>query len=263
MAHRDLGVKSSKHIPGCVTVHVTIYHEGHPCSYRWHAAKRARAETRIRYPAQTADRSWNDNQRNLAKLAAWVKAGKASAVVPTDGKVGFMVAPFATHWWPWKNHAHHIIPRSVLLDVLEKIANKADPHEHRMFDVMIHGLLDEAYNINAEPNVMILPTLDRDAVAMGLPRHLEGTGGGTADHPRYSRVVRMKVASKLDPKYTALATAMKTRKHQGKDEAPAVRRVLEAIAVTTYEAILSQTAAHRGEGARNVTLDSIARALYS
>ena len=263
MAHRDLGVKSSKHIPGCVSAHVTTYREGHPCSYRWHAAVRARAETRIRYPAESAERSWNDNQKNLAKLAAWVKAGKASAVVPTEGKVGFTVAPFATCWWPWKNHAHHIIPRSVLVGVLEKIASKADPHEHRMLDVMIHGLLDEEYNLNSDPNVMILPTLDRDAVAMNLPRHLEGTGGGTADHPKYSQAVRKQVVRKLRPRYTALMTAMKARRHQGKDEAPAVRPVLEAIATVTYEAILSKAAAcHRG-GATNVTLDSIARSLYS
>lgn len=263
MAHRDLGVKSSKHIPGCVTVHVTTYSEGHPCSYRWHAAKRASAETRVRYPAESVERSWNDNQKHLAKLAAWVKAGKASAVVPTEGKLGFMVAPFATHWWPWKNHAHHIIPRSVLVGVLEKLASKADPHEHRMFDVMIHGLLDEQYNVNAEPNVMILPTLDRDAVVMGLPRHLEGTGGGTADHPRYSRTVRVQVLGKLKPMYVSLAAVMKSRRHQGKDEAPAVRPVLEAISHATYEGIIAQTAAHRGRGATSITLDSIARTLYS
>lgn len=263
MAHRDLGVKSSKHIPGCVTVHVTIYHEGHPCSYRWHAAKRASAETRIPYPAEAVARSWHDNQKNLAKLAAWVRAGKASSIVPTEGKLGFTVAPFATHWWPWRNHAHHIIPRSVLVDVLEGIATKADPHEHRMLDVMIHGLLDEGYNINAEPNVMILPTLDQDAIAMGLPRHLEGTGGGTADHPRYSDAVRRQVVRKLKPQYKALVTAMKSRKHQGKDEAPAVRPVLEAVSHTTYEAIIARTSAHRHRGAANVTLDSIARVLYS
>ena len=263
MAHQDLGVKSSKHDPGCVTVHVTTYQEGHPCSYRWHAAKRAKAETRLRYSAESLERSWNDTQKNLAKLAAWVKAGKASAVVPTEGKLGFMVEPFATHWWPWKNHAHHIIPRSVLVGTLEKIASRAEPHEHRMFDVMIHGLLDEAYNVNAEPNVMILPTLDRDAVAVGLPRHLEGSGGGTADHPRYSRAVQVQVLGKLKPMYATLAAVMKSRKHQGKDEGPAVRPVLEAISNTTYEAILARAAADRGSGATNLTLDSISRTLYS
>src|SRR5690606_19687031 len=137
-----------------------------------------------------------------------------------------------------------------------------DPHEHRTLDVIIHCLLGEPYNINDEPNVMVLPVLDRDAIEMGLPRHLEGTGRGARNHPDYSREVYKQVYCKLEPKYVALCTAIKTQKHRRKGEAPVVRPVLEAISRTTYEAILSQTATHRSAGTTNVTLDSIATTLF-
>ena len=264
MAHADLGVKSSKHKPGCVTAHVTTYVEGNTCSHRWQAAKRARADTRIEYPSANdpTSRAWKATKNNLAKLETWTKTGKASGVARKRGKAEFTLAPFATWWWPWKNNAHHIIPRSVLAGVLEKIASKAEPHEHRTFDVMIHGLLGEEYNLNGEPNVMMLPVRNDDAIAMGLPRHLQGSGTGTVDHPKYNRAVHKQVWTELKPKYKAMVTAIKARKHQGRDEAPAVRPVLEAISQVTYDAIIAQAAAHREAGATDVTLDSIARTLF-
>src|SRR5690606_15019673 len=150
----DLGPKHSKHDPGCISSHESRYRNT-PCSSRWHAARRARADTRIQYPGANEPKAaaWPRTQDNLTKLYRWIREGKVSTVIPRKGKLGFMVEPFTTGWAPWNNHVHHIIPCSVLMGVLEEIASKADPNQHRMLDVMTHGLLGEPYNINDEPNV--------------------------------------------------------------------------------------------------------------
>ncbi|MCA9708067.1 MAG: hypothetical protein KDK70_19605, partial [Myxococcales bacterium] len=181
MDHAELEPKAALHRPGCLSAHESCYIEGNPCSYRWHAARRARADARIQYinaHAITKQR-WCETEHRVEKLERWVTRGKATNLVVRGGKLRFTLASFTTGWWPWDNHVHHIIPCSSLIAVLEGTAQQAEPREQRAFDVMVHGLLGEPYNLNDEPNVMVLPILDADAVAMGLPRHLLGTGHDT------------------------------------------------------------------------------------
>lgn len=266
MAHEDLGVKSGNHVPGCVTRHISTYIEGNNCSHRWHAAKKARAETRIKYvrPNELAQQSWNAIQENLEKIARYQREGKTGMVGPiSEGKKSFTLKSFATMWWPWPNNAHHIIPRSTLAGTLEDIARAAEPDENRMFDVMVQGLLIEKYNLNDEPNMIMLPLRDAEAVAMELPRHLDGSGAGAKNHPDYNLAVAGQVKNKLEPKYQALATSIKTAKHKDGDSAPAVRQVLEGISKKTYDAIITKAADAHKAGATNVSLDSISSSLFA
>lgn len=265
MAHEDLGVKSGNHKPGCVTRHVSTYIEGNTCSHRWHAAKKARAETRIDYdrPNELAQMRWNATQENLDKIARYKSQGKTGGVKRKyGGKQSFTLKSFSTFWWPWPNNAHHIIPRSTLANTLEEISKAAAPNENRMFDVMVQGLLIEKYNLNDEPNMIALPLNNDDAVAMELPRHLDGSGAGTRDHPDYSLAVAGQTKGLLEPEYQSLATAVKTAKHKDEDSAPAVGDILEGVSDDTYEAIIAAAAAAHQAGAADVTLDSISSSLY-
>lgn len=261
--HEELGVKHAKHVPGCVTRHVGTYIKGNTCSHRWQAAKRARAETRIQYtnPNGKGDIEWSDSAKNLATLAKYKLQGKiARAAKAVAGKLVAKLEPFATVWWPWKNNAHHIVPRSTLATTLEELASSAgDAKSGKVFDIMVQALLTEKYNLNGQPNMIMLPVLESDGVAMKLPAHLSGK---KRDHPAYSRKVKGVVKWKLRPVYKALIDAVKAEKHSEKDKAPAARSILEEIANTTYDAIINRAAAARDANEADVTLDSIAATLY-
>ncbi len=264
MAHENLGVKSGKHKPGCVTRHISTYVEGDTCSHRWQAAKRARGDSRYIDANAIAQMRWNATAKNMATIAGYAKTGKTTGVKRKyGGKQSFTLKSFSTYWWPWENNAHHLIPRSTLAGVLEEIARAAAPNENIMFDVMVQGLLGEPYNLNDEPNMMMLPMRNDDAILMALPRHLSGSGTGCFDHPDYSLAVRGQVKGKLNPKYQNLATAIKTNKHQKKESAPACRKALEGISNATYNAILSKAAADHAAGVADVTLDSLGPNLFS
>jgi len=253
--HQDLEPKSKRHRPGCLVGHESHYIEGNPCSYRWHAAKRARADTRIQYvnANAVADQRWYATELKRETVQRWVGAGKAKGLEIQGGRLTFTHDSFTTGWWPWKNQVHHIIPCGSLNAMLDDLSQKADPRHARTLTVMIHGLLGEPYNINDEPNVMALPVLDEDADAMGLPRHL--------GHDQYNEAVRREMIKRVKPRYDALIAAIKAKKHARREKAPEVRAVLEALSVETYERILSKTAARREQGL-DVTLNDIAPVLY-
>jgi len=254
--HQDLEPKSKRHRPGCLVGHESHYIEGNSCSYRWHAARRARADTRIQYvnPNAVADQRWYESELKRETVARWVRHGKAKDFATKGGRLTFTHDSFTTGWWPWKNEIHHIIPCGSLNAMLEDLSQKADPRHRRALTVMIHGLLGEPYNINDEPNVLALPILDADADAMGLPRHLA--------HGKYNEAVRREMVKRVEPQYRSLISAIKAKEHPRREKAPAVRPVLEALSIETYEAILSKTSARREAGRRDVTLDDIAPVLY-
>lgn len=260
--HKDLGVKHAKHRPGCVTRHVSTYDASDSCSHRYHAAKRARAERRIDYTNAQAQAkcAWKDTDKNRKTLATFLKQGKITGPPSArGGKLHIAVEPFSTVWWPWLNNAHHIIPRSVLADALEEIARSAEDHWERAFDVMIQGLLEEQYNLNDVPNMIMLPVDEADGAAMGLPAHLSAR---KRDHPAYSKQVRKVVHAVLQMHYEDLVAAIKAAKHAEEDRPPAVKAVLEEISNITYEQILLKAAASRAAGQADVTLDSLTDGLY-
>jgi hypothetical protein len=265
MAHEELGLKSTKHKPGCVTRHIGTYIKGNPCSHRWHAAVKARKETRINYTNanRTRSRRWRATIENLAKIANWFHMGKATNVqAVSNGYQSFTVEPFSVVWWPWSNNAHHIIPRSTLAYVLEAASQKGDPNQSTMFSFIVSSLLGEEYNHNEKPNMIMLPNEEEDAARMGLPRHLEGTGAGARDHPDYSDEVFTHTKGKIVPKYDALGSAFAARRHQKKEKAPAIRTDLEGISNTTYDQIIALAQAARAAGQVEVTLDSISSGLF-
>ena len=264
MDHAELEPKAALHRPGCLSSHESCYIEGNPCSYRWHAARRARADSRIQYinaHAITKQR-WCETEHRVEKLERWVTRGKATNLVVRGGKLRFTLASFTTGWWPWDNHVHHIIPHGSLQGTLEEIAAKAEPRADQAFIVMKDGLYDEPYNINDGPNVLVLPIRNADAEAMGLPRHLLGSGSGSCSHPDYSKAVQQELGKRVTPHYQGLIAAIRSRKHREDEEVPAVRPVLETLSEETYEEILSKTVTYRESGGDDVCLDDIAPLLY-
>lgn len=266
MAHEELGLASKHHDPGCVTRHIGTYIEGNICSHRWQAAKRARAETKINYTDANSKtrRRWKATLENLAKIANWLTQGKASNVQSVAGGAArsFSIEPFSVVWWPWSNNAHHIIPRSTLAYMLEAAAAPAKPNHNHMFKIIVNALLAEPYNLNDEPNMIMLPNDEEDAARMGLPRHLKGTGKGARDHPDYSDAVFEHVNGKIVPKYESLAAAVKAQKHQKEEKAPAIKNDLVDISNATYNQIISLAGAARAAGQTDVTLDSISSSLF-
>jgi hypothetical protein len=234
-SHKDLGVKSKNHKnpEGCVTRHIKGYRRGNTCSHRWQAGERARAENRIP--------NYHTNRRGY----------------------NYSIELFSLVWWPWSNNAHHIIPRSVLANMLDDVSQDAAPESARMFRLAVNGLLTENYNLNAKINMIMLPMVEIDAARMGLPRHLKGKGGGAFDHPDYSEIIYLQVLGQVVEKYEGFAKAVKAKKHQEKDpDPPQVRTILEGFSEVVYEEIIAVAAAKRAAGETDLTLDSISSALF-
>lgn len=242
MAHEDLGLDKAAHKPGCVTRHVSSYIEDNTCSHRWQAASRA--------PASWSQ-GYADPMPEPSLLAATLTLYERHGKLTPSGAY----KPFATQFHPWRNNAHHIIPRSTLARALEEIAKAAAPEHAAMFDAMIVFLLEEEYNLNDQTNMLMLPLDHRDAERLGLPEHLEGSAW---NHPAYNKAVKSQVKLKLDPVYDALAGDMRLKKHETKWTRPAARRILESISNATYDAILARTRAAKAPSC----LDSIASLLY-
>lgn len=264
MNHELLKPSYTKHRPGCLSGHERRHIAGNTCSSRWYAARRARADDRIQYTGHNAvaTQQWKRTKERKEKLQEWLRWKKIHDLSVGPRQLSFKHDAFTTGWWPFTNQVHHIIPHSSLLRLLQEIARKANDREPQAFEVMIDGLLDEPYNLNDEPNVMVLPLLDADAVAMGLPRHLLGIGGTIARHSNYSDAVKRELDKRVGPRYRALITAIKTKKHPRPAKAPVLRPVLEALSAETYEEILSKTAVLRDAGTTEICLDSIAVLLY-
>ena len=132
-----------------------------------------------------------------------------------------------------------------------------------MFQVIVTGALAEPYNLNDRENMIMLPTQESEAEEMGLPRHLEGSGVGARNHPKYSAAVYTQTLGEVVPLYEGLASALKDRKHKADDSVPAIKGILEGISEATYNAIIAVAGEERIAGALDVTLDSIASKLYS
>ncbi len=243
MAHEDLGLASTKHPGGCLTRHQR-YKEGNPCSHRWQAAERARAEKKI-YPQNDAIKHWKDAD----KVKEYQQAGKLSSVGPMlDGKQCIAIKPFATCWWPWKNEAHHIVPRAVLADAIETVSSMAGSRRISMRNMVVVSLLTEKYNLNGKLNMIMLPMKVKTSEETGLPIHFGG-------HPLYSDALERIVNAKFLAAYRGPAEAVKTSKHRKKEKMPEVRDFLEKTATTVYKSILAQAETSRGTA---IVLDNFA-----
>ena len=165
---------------GCIVRCQSTYVENHAHSHRWQAAERARSRPDI-YPISLDKPRWLT--KNLDFIERLRKAGGVAAEgAAKGGKAAIATKPFVRTYSPWPHNAHHIIPISVLWNEVIKKAEAKVPEEKqaRMLNLIMRGVLTEPYNHNGEPNMVLLPTADREAKVLGLPKHLERK---EQDHP--------------------------------------------------------------------------------
>jgi len=234
--HRKKVEKRDAHKPpgtGCVTrCQGGKYVENNAHSHRWNAAEQARAETAV----------YTIPLNNNASIPSWRKPAlvrlhqEGGLVGRLRKNAGNKLKPFFRQWWPFPHNAHHIIPMSVLWQNIDVAVAKAKKDPGKMFDCVIDGMLTEPYNHNDRPNMITLPTANRESKALGLPQHLEDKA---LDHPSYSDVVAAQVRAKLPPKYGPLATAVDKAEHPDTPEYVKVKSTLVPIAEATYRAIIA------------------------
>ena len=242
----------SAHGTGCIMRCTSGYESGKAHSHRWNAAQRARGEGRIpynRYELYQRTQIYRSKER-LEEI------GATDIAQDVGKRYGGKVEPFTTMDSPFCHNAHHIIPVGTLMKCILAAAGGAKPNAVRMENLIVSGMLGEPYNVNDQPNMIVLPTEPDPADILGLPIHLEGS----RDHPVYSTKIKRFVNSTFNAKYKSLASQVAAESHDETKEhtAPAIRSDLETISNTMYEAIiaLAMTRSRVGE-----SLDSVSHAL--
>src|SRR5262249_30665875 len=141
------------------------------------------------------------------------------------------------YWWPFPHNAHHIIPMGVLWSkVIDVAVKKAKKNPTKMFNAVIDSFLTEPYNHNDRPNMITLPTANRESLLTGLPRHLKDKA---FDHPDYTLPIASQVTAKIPDRYADLATAADKAGHVSEEEFVKVRGDMVAISEATYNAIIA------------------------
>jgi hypothetical protein len=221
---------------GCVTrCQGSKYVKGNDHSHRWNAAQQARG----RKDVYTIDLDTN------AKIPHWgvqalrrLGAGLVSGVAGKIKKhAQNQLEPFYRTWWPFPHNAHHIVPVGVLWkEVIDAaVARVDDSNKQKMFDEVIRCALVEPYNHNHQPNMITLPTRNKESVLLGLPIHLQGK---KRDHPDYTKPIAAQVKAELPPKYDALVSAVDQKKHVTQKEQAVIEPELKHISETVYSAII-------------------------
>src|ERR1043166_9596376 len=228
---------------GCVTrCQGSKYVEDQPHSHRWNAAQQARAEKdvyTIPLDENAAIPHWRKHA--LMRLGAGL-VGTAKRKSPKN-----QLKPFYREWWPFPHNAHHIIPMGVLWSTVidAAVAKVKDENKQKMFDEVIKYFLVEPYNHNHQPNMITLPTKDKESMILGLPIHLHGKN---RDHPDYTKPVASQVSAEIPPKYDAMATAVDEKKHVTEEEQVKVKSDLQYISETIYFAIIELAKAKKLAG---------------
>lgn len=236
--HRAFVAKHKAHNPpgsGCIIYCSGKYEIGNPHSHRWNAGKQAKGEKRVPYNNYDlwASRKVNIDGWKPSSLSKLVAEG---GVVGTPTATTARVKPFYRAFHPFNHNAHHIIPTSNLEKVINMVVKQAKPNGGRMRDLVVGGLLEEKYNNNDKPNMIVLPTRRADARVLGLPLHTDGS----CDHPVYRDMMAVQLEAKFPPKYASLASAVAAEKHPDEDKkAPALKGTLVPISEAMYEAIIS------------------------
>jgi hypothetical protein len=231
--HRKKIEKMAAHKPpksGCVTrCQGGKYIEKEKHSHRWNAAVQARSEKKV----YTIPLGQN------ADIPHW---GSKALKRLGEGLIGIakkhaanQLKPFYRSWWPFPHNAHHIIPVSVLWNNVIDVAVAKANDTQTMFDEVIIGFLTEPYNHNDRPNMITLPTRNKESNILGLPMHTDGR----PDHPDYSTSIETQVTAKIPKKYNRLAKALNKKGHVTKRERVKVKRALVGISKATYKAIIT------------------------
>lgn len=232
--------KHNAHDTGCIMRCTDPYQEGKAHSHRWNAAERARAETDIPYnDIEMWEKVQEVNTWSLEKLNILKgEGGLAGPITGPDSKPIGKVKPFYRSFHPFAHNAHHIIPVSILLKSIINTAKSAKPNFTRMENLIVGGLIDERYNINDQPNMIVLPTQLKPAEILHLPIHLEEKKW---NHPAYSRKVKAPVEAKFKEKFQSLASQVAAESHDETKEhtTPPMATSLEGISNAMYKAIIS------------------------
>jgi hypothetical protein len=238
---------------GCIIRCEPTYVEGNTHSHRWNAAEQARSESRVNYGNITSTKgidTWDQAKIDALRRLGGV-AGPTGA--SSRGRTEFQLKPFYRDFHPFKHNAHHIIPMGVVWKCIDKVKAKAAPNGSRMFDLVIGAILEEPYNINAQVNMILLPTEQEIAMELGLPEHCEGN---QRQHKKYQTMASKKVKAKFVKKYRSLADAVAAEQHPKEQKVPDIRSMMEAISKALYEAIIAVSIATRGQA---VSLDGLKR----
>jgi len=238
---------------------VSQYRVGHTHSHRWNAAERARAEKGIPF-SKYEIKDPSEIFRSQSRLESLKKQGlldKGSSIVQEKGKVYKTTAvPFADAGHPFPHNAHHIIPMGRFQDSIDTNANAAAPNAGRMYNFIVGGLITEPYNINGQPNMIILPTQRSPAKTLGLPLHLARK---KRDHPAYSTMVENQFKGVFKRSYSKLAQEVSNAAH-GKvlTKNPKMKPTLDKISNAMYKALVALSTVLRGKAK---TLDALSGAL--
>lgn len=227
---------------GCIVRCETNYVDKHPHSHRWQAAEKARRQKDVYTLPMGPKRFGNWSLEMVQELQS---AGALVGKFRKQGEYyGATLKPFVRAFAPFPHNAHHIIPMSVLWnDVIKVAVAKATSDPDKMLNLVIGGFLTEPYNHNGRPNMVLLPTADSEARALGLPKHLEEA---KRNHPDYSDLVTIQVAT-VPEKYDGLANDLNAGKHDEELSPVKVRPQLERISKAIYEALIAIAKANRGK----------------
>jgi len=239
---------------GCLLRCDGSYSPGKAHSYRWNGAERARGESRVPYSDYYEIYAAAPMYRGERRLSSLDRQNLLQSPIQTDSSGSAALGvPFADAEHPFPHNAHHIVPRGVLHQGIDGVAGQAEPNVTDMYNLVVGGLLTEPYNLNAQPNVIILPTQRPAAERLGLPRHLDDAEARS--HPIYSSMVSAQVVPLFNQSYSGLAAEVAARAHDGPDPTmPAMRGAIEAISNAIYEAIIVLAAALR---AKDAALDAV------
>lgn len=255
----DAYKKHNAHGTGCVMRCTSAYQPGKAHSHRWNAAERARGESDIPYnDIKMWEKSQEVDNWTLKKLQNLQKeGGLAGAITKKGSKHLGNVKPFYRSFHPFNHNAHHIIPIGIMLKAIINTSKSAKPNVTRMENLILGGLIDEPYNINDQPNMIVLPTQLKPAEILHLPIHLDNKRW---DHPAYSRKIKTHVEAKFKSEFASLCGQVAAEKHDDKKDhtTPAMESSLETISNSMYKAIIGLAKAGTRVGEN---LDAVGHAL--
>ncbi|MFV8749015.1 hypothetical protein ACNOYE_00530 [Nannocystaceae bacterium ST9] len=223
------------------------------CSYRWNAAHRARSDWSVdkprRQPSAALGSQIKEGGKRIKKRVAKLeKSGALKARFEQESGVwgrrwADPTRHFETGYWPWLNDVHHLVPCSVLRNLIDHVAEQAEAETSIVREEIERSLFSAMYNINDEINVVILPLLRADAENVQLPRHLDVSERDVCDHPCYSAEVETHLRAKFDGIYSSLVKAVEDRKHLLDQKAKDAKDALEGVSRALRKKIESLGAA--------------------
>ena len=135
------------------------------CNYRWQGFKRALDDKSIYNNKAPVGKRVTQTAWGRAGGRGWNQPAAKSAWNVTATGVNFRTSCNKPYW----HEAHHIVPNGELRDSINAVGKGKQSGIYRA--VIRLGLLEEKYNLNHKPNMIILPMDGNVAKHVGLPRH--------------------------------------------------------------------------------------------